>query len=225
MGNVVSAEALRQWNQENENTALVDNYVSMQGAVSAGIYGDDTADASLFGITSQVDLNRYWSGGQEAYGGVPYMTGAESAASNWINLYNPEDQATSIAWRTNNKAKPVFSSNFSDVWEYRYFWTSDAAPPILYRRVHKETLAFTDLTTTPDGYEIIAFISAATSMPIGTKEYDEWFQVNTNLKNIGMPEEDAGIGQNHSFQFNHDAAATWPFWLHIRQQTSFDTTY
>ncbi len=141
MGNVVAAEALRLWAQEND-TPLVANYVAMEAAISAGVYSDNAVDAfdlrykgNTYPIPnshSTHDLNRLWW--QAFQAGAPYMEGAESAASTWINLYNPDDFATALAWRLNNLKKPF--SNVEDpilldslapwtfppeaIWPYRY---------------------------------------------------------------------------------------------------------
>ncbi|MBN1853851.1 MAG: hypothetical protein JW829_14050 [Pirellulales bacterium] len=129
MGNVVVAEALRQWNATHPNEPLVDSYVSMQSAISAGVYevlGNDAFDinftenlAWIHDIHSQsrVDLNRqWWSGFPNAPGlAQPYMSGTESAAEQWINMYNPDDFATGLAWKLNNLMKHFLNAEIPDI--------------------------------------------------------------------------------------------------------------
>lgn len=191
MGNVVAAEALRLWNDFSEN-ALVTNYVSMQSAFSSGGYGLDSTDAMQFSgqltaleywfgahgakrvnwnkqplqngsFRSPNDLLRHWPAGFDAVNEQFYMQGAESAAGNWINMYNPQDSATNVAWRTNNitkhfvndavpnepptpigsKAPGVDEKKFlppPEIWEWRYDvqYTSNGLPVATYRIPYTE---------------------------------------------------------------------------------------
>jgi hypothetical protein len=112
MGNVVAAEALRQWTVASNARPLITNYVAMQGAISAGAYGDDSRDAldGVFGSpTSTTDYYRYWPTGV-AGGDRSSMEGTGQAAGKWINMYNPVDAATSgdrFGWVANNLQKPL----------------------------------------------------------------------------------------------------------------------
>ena len=244
-GNVVVAEALRQWSVENPSPDpeehLVENYVSMEGAISAGLYGDNEKDALATGVESKSDLYRRWATGHPDYGaGASYMEGTEAAAGTWFNMYNPQDAATSVAWRLNNAAKPLVTSNKSPVWSYDYTLDISSAPPIVYTRTDEATGVDTNLDKLTDAsgkpgehaYEIISFISVANTMPIGTKEVDE-FDVNKNIQDLGIKGDAAdkdspyyvGAAQNHSFQFQHDAAVTSDFWKYIKEQTGFEKTY
>ena len=153
MGNVVAAEALRQWSVQSD-TALVANYVAMEAAFSGGAYGVDATDDEhamnidgsistlefWFGITASkrvrwdrnirmagfksenagTDFLRYFPQGflrgeegvAEPFSKLdsPYMAGSKSAASNWINMFNPDDSATNEAWRSSNLTK-IWSAN------------------------------------------------------------------------------------------------------------------
>jgi len=112
MGNVVAAEALRQWTVAGKAQPLVTSYTAMQGAISAGAYGDDTRDAldGAFGSpTSTTDYYRYWPSGTAGLG-RPYMEGTGGASGKWINMFNPVDAATSgdrFGWVANNLQKPL----------------------------------------------------------------------------------------------------------------------
>jgi pimeloyl-ACP methyl ester carboxylesterase len=112
MGNVVAAEALRQWSQQSAQP-LVDTYVAMEAAISAGAYGYNGSDAYditeptngatwlrvLYAGTGDLDYLR------DGPSGTYYMDGAESAARHWVNVYNPVDYATNFLWRTQNLVK------------------------------------------------------------------------------------------------------------------------
>ncbi len=129
MGNVVAAEALRLWSRQSAGP-LVDTYVAMEAAVAAGLYGIDGSDAFDISGTvpvvgniswprsvydeSRVDLNRFWWSGFPSLTGPAqaYMTGSRSAAGTWVNLYNPDDVATNLAWRTNNLFKVFINQQF-----------------------------------------------------------------------------------------------------------------
>jgi pimeloyl-ACP methyl ester carboxylesterase len=124
MGNVVAAEALRQWSASGHDTAvhLVNTYVAMQGAISAGAYGSDDTGAI---DESSSDLYRHWPSGDGTDTDDYYMRGAESAAKKWVNMYNPDDAATAgsksslvppvltfepdlrTGWPLNNHLKPT----------------------------------------------------------------------------------------------------------------------
>lgn len=97
LGNVVAAEALRQWTAAGNGQALVSNYVAMQGALSAGAYGDDATDATG-DDPSGYDYYRYWPdrwlGTERRY----YMQGTDQAAGKWINMFNELDRG--LPWKS-----------------------------------------------------------------------------------------------------------------------------
>ena len=117
MGNVVAAEALRQWAINPGSGELVTSYVAMQGALSAGAYGDTDTDAiPAPGSTTDIYLN--WPTGVEGAGSTFYMDGTQGAAAKWINMFNPVDKATSgqlTGWPKNNSMKPLAGSIWRDV--------------------------------------------------------------------------------------------------------------
>ncbi len=295
MGNVVAAEALRQWSQQNEGP-LVDSYVAMEAAISAGVYGDLSKDAykvqynyESYDLISGVlgfsvapsgnDLNRYWWQGFAGSGiHQPYMAGTQSAATNWINLFNPDDFATSLSWKLNNLHKRFTNVEhpITDVLPGPDFvrnWLGGATLPpveIWPRRYKVEALdiggtqvgnayfrapftsaddfnnsAWDDITSAlahasandisrAVAYEIIAFLSEANAAPVGTKKVP-WFSVNGNIQTLGLLAGSANWGgeaaaldandwANHSFQYNHDATATWRFWDFVKEKTGFYST-
>ncbi len=300
MGNVVAAEALRLWSLES-NQPLVETYVAMEAAISAGVYGENGTDAfdiagAYQGVQlgwpheihsrSEVDLNRFWSSGYASATDPsgPYMQGAKTAAKKWVNLYNPNDVATNIAWKINNLFKEfmnrenpelpdlpgigdaliyafLFDLGFGffdgvsqdelwrllpppEIWSWRYVVIKDRASGHDYFRIKHDIadqLAINDrinLTTNlrdvnglpgASSYEIIAFMSQANVAPVGTRHV-AWFNVNTNIFSatanlIDTALYDSGHFSSHSFQFNHDAAATHKFWSHVKQQTGFGSTH
>jgi len=137
MGNVVAAEALRQWSASGHDTGvpLVNTYIAMQGALSAGAYGSDDTHANIGNSTS--DLYRHWPSGDGPNMDDYSMHGAESAARKWVNMFNPVDAATSgskesvivpiitlqpdnrTGWPLNNRLRPPSSYDWlaqSRVW-------------------------------------------------------------------------------------------------------------
>jgi hypothetical protein len=302
MGNVVVAEALRQWNQLQPTNALVKNYVAMEAAISTGAYGDMSSDAFEITVSTQsygnfgwphevfdesrVDLLRQWHDGFPGGSSTHYMASAESAAGKWINLYNPDDVATSLAWKGNNLIKHFLNHENPalpdlpggvdevvwgalmwqfeydinsdlwvlmpppDIWPWRYVVQYDEINGHKYFRVPhpiENTLVtnpndWTELTSglvdangEPGAlaYEIMAFMSQANAAPLGTKALpvSAFNFVNEDIKFLGIDPTNtesiyySGHVWNHSFQFHHDAAATWQFWQKVKQETSFDATY
>jgi hypothetical protein len=81
-------------------------------------------------------------------------------------------------------------------------------------------------------YEILAFMSQANAAPLGTKPLfgTPFGFANTDIGGLGLnlnPNSVYYVGTraNHSFQFNHDADATWQFWQQIKLETSFNATH
>ena len=226
---------------------LVDTYVAMQGAFSAGAYGDDDTDAHIplppwipEPPTWDTDLYHYWSSGATNPDDPAYMTNTFDKAHKWVNMYNPDDAATSSAWPANNLVEELVGT---PIWPYGYSEDASLVPPFgeneYVRRVTgapdvELASGLTDANGNPGehAYEILAFMGQSNAMPIGTKEVNEWFGVNSNLDTLGLVDDDPArphlapdLRKNHSFQFHHDAVVTWPFWLHIKQQTTFQGTY
>ena len=245
MGNVVAAEALRQWAANQGNGPLVTSYVAMQGALSAGAYGDDSVDA-IPAPGSTTDLYLNWPTGVEGAGSRFYMEGTAGAAASWINMYNPVDAATSgqlTGWGKNNSLKP-FAGN---TWRDMLFASSEITAPRFtyyidsegrYVRSYATELGLpidegvVDLTPRligpdsqprPSAYEIIAFMAKANSMPIGTKEVDFFGNNNFDINGLGLPELYQDQWSGHSFQFHFDAAMTAPFWKKVVEASGMGT--
>ena len=249
MGNVVVAEALRLWHQEDAKSfidPLIETYVAMEGAISAGAYGNDAQDARLVepppgvvGFQWDTDLYRYWS----TKGAIDddaewYMFGTEGTVNRWVNMYNPADVATSFAWTANNVLKGLnLIIPGPTLWPYRYFEDS-VLQPLGDNEYVRVDLALSELAQLEDGlfdlsesglleqtlpgehaYEIVAFLSQSNSAVIGTKIVD-WFDVNIDINEFGLPEPD-GLRANHSYQYHHDASTTWQFWNRIKRETRF----
>ena len=241
MGNVVIAEALRQWTDDPSVPArpAVENYVAMEAAISAGAYGDNATDA-IDPLSSETDLYRYWSHGYSDPSVTTdyYMHGTSGAAGKWINLYNQSDLATGTLWKANNMAR--LSSHWAlggagvpnDIWEWRYDVDvpSDPSNNNTYERINWEngstdiTSGLTDANGRPGAtaYEIMAFTGVANSMPVGTKPVGA-FNTNTDISVWMGAHVDDRVG--HSFQFHMDAATTRLFWKHIKDETDFTSTY
>jgi hypothetical protein len=236
MGNVVAGEALCQWGQDFPGVPLVNTYVAMQGAVSAGAYLSNATDALPWWYDPfTTDLYRYWPDGQFGWiddpPALPFFYGAGTGAANWVNLYNPIDVATSRGWYWNNASKPQSTRLIpATVWPYYYYTTVDGGGTH-YWRVDRNTKEATELQLLGadgalglDAYEAVAFCADANSMPIGTKPVPGSFDVNTNIQSLGLT-TDANSRPNHSFEFHHDAPTTWPFYAYVMQEASLDSAY
>jgi hypothetical protein len=246
MGNVVAAEALRQWAVAGKAIPLVTSYVAMQGAISAGAYGDDSRDAleNAFGSpTSTTDFYRYWSVGEAGQGSRFLMQGTDQAAGKWINMYNPVDAATSggqAGWVANNLQKPIAGAIWRDFLVQparRFAYRIDADGRLLrsYATATGQVLDEGTIDLKPwlvakgqpelpglAAYEIIAFMAKANAMPIGTKEVDR-FGTNIDIRSLGLGEPYSREWSGHSFQFHFDAATTSQFWKRVVDETKMDT--
>jgi hypothetical protein len=247
MGNVVAAEALRQWTAAGKGQALVTNYVAMQGALSAGAYGDDATDATG-DDPSGYDYYRYWPdrwlGTEHRY----YMQGTDQAAGKWINMFNELDRATSsnLAWVGNNWLKPFGG----EIWrvqsetglptlefiEYRHRPENGGR---LLRSIRFGKVSFDEIDLKPwlvasgpgqlpgpAAYEVLAFMSKASAKPIGTKVVDFFVRAkntNINIRSLGLPDDYEDEWPGHSFQFHFDAATTSQFWKRVVDETRMDS--
>jgi hypothetical protein len=235
MGNIVVAEALRSWAQQRPDQMLLKSYVAMEAAISAGAYGATVGDAGLL-LESTLDLYRYWPTGFDTVPGSAttpcYMESTRSAAGKWINLYNPDDFALMLWGKNNRWAKP---GNPSPLWPWEYLVNVERNPTRFFRQHRNEGWPLpesVELTQLTDGlgkpgrhaYEILAFCTQANDKPLGTKALLGRFDVNSDIRAIGLVSR-ADKRENHSFQFYHDAATTWQFYQHIKQQTGFAATY
>jgi hypothetical protein len=242
MGNVVAAEALRQWTAAGNGQALVSNYVAMQGALSAGGYGDDATDAT---DNAGLDYYRFWPAGWDGEQGRYYMQGTDQAAGRWINMFNEVDRATSadLAWVGNNRLKPTAGDIWRDVApgiplpdarRFAYRVTLDGrllrsyATPTGNPLPDGETDLAPGLTVGPQqlpgpsAYEVLAFMSKASAKPIGTKEVDH-FGTNIDISDLGLDDPYLREWPGHSFQFHFDAATTSQFWKRVVDETRMDT--
>jgi pimeloyl-ACP methyl ester carboxylesterase len=246
-GNVVAAEALRQWTAAGIGQPLVSNYVAMQGALSAGAYGDDATDATG-DEPSGYDYYRYWPdrwlGTERRY----YMQGTDQAAGRWINMFNEVDAATSaeLVWVSNNRTKP----RGGDIWTVQSA-TGSPTPQFIGYRVDRPEYGGRLLRSYvvnglpsdeidlkqwlvapgpgqlpgPSAYEVLAFMSKASAKPIGTKEvlFFERNGTNIDINDLGLPSRNADQLSGHSFQFHFDAAKTSQFWKRVVDETGMDT--
>jgi hypothetical protein len=245
MGNVVAAEALRLWSTGHNPQPLVTSYVAMQGALSAGAYGDD-ADDALEGAWTSTDFYRYWPSGVAEDDSTYLMEGTAAAAGKWINMFNPVDAATTgewFGWPANNHLKPIAGGIWRDVVngespaEARRFFYYVGANGHLFRCYANEEGARTDdglidlspwlvaqdgQSLGPAAYELIAFMARANALPIGTKLVD-FFDANIDINTLGLPGEFRREWSGHSFQFHFDAAMTAPFWRYVVEAANMAT--
>lgn len=230
-GNIVAAEALRLWSVDHTD-ALVSSYVAMQAAVSAGLYGQDPGGGPWTDIalpSASSDLYRYWPDGTTGASSQPYMAGARSASNRWVNMYNPQDKATSKAWVADNWAKNGLSSIPRDMWPYSYQVVGG-----LYLRETTLGNVFTAVPLDqgikdgnglpgPSAYEAMAFLSRASVGAVGTRAVPGWFQENLNVSQL-MGDKDPGDGRQHSFQFYYDVTTTYAFYNELRRESGISST-
>ncbi len=198
MGSIVVAEALRQWFASGHQDELVNTYIAMQAAISAGIYGSNTQGARVgwnWGVgsetDSETDLYRHWPSGDGGSNDDYYMAGTSPAAGKWVNMYNPDDAATAgrTVWPTNNWLKGGRWQG--TVWESRYQWTPEDG----FQRGYWTTIGTVggsmrvfiseaDLNVGltvpavdsglpqpgPSAYEAMAFLARSEAMPVGTMD-------------------------------------------------------
>jgi hypothetical protein len=135
-----------------------------------------------------------------------------------------------------------------EIWPWRYVVEYDEVNGHRYYRVpHPDeddlstdpmnwvelTSGLVDVNGNPAAlaYEILAFMAQANAEPVGVQAMQNWFDAFQNVSALGLDPEDeesvlyTGSRANHSFQFHHDAAATWQFWQHIKQEVNFDAAY
>lgn len=257
MGNVVAAEAFRQWSGQS-SSSLVRNYVALEAAISAGAYGVTTSTAASAFVVDTGPLTNGWVSapfdpliqGPSTDLFQNYMIGTTSAASNWINFYNPDDSATNNAWRLNNSVK-LISNRYSpgfywddfigarhfipttgaslpspDFWNRRYVYDNGT----LYRLDYPDLnpLNFiegynTSYVMNNTSYEAIAFLGVSSVATVGNTPMSifGWTDVDIRSMLNGTP---TNKFSTHSFQFYHDAAKTSAFWKRLRDSTRFETT-
>lgn len=245
MGSVVASEALRLWVKDGHTTALVKNLVAMQGAMPAGAYGVDNNYINVTASLFWPDLWRHWPTAM-ADDNTYYMQGTESAALNWVNLFNPQDIATSVAWPANNAGKPVANTIRPDgVWHWDYSRQRIGLLLPSWQYLRTGTATTTDLTpglatanedVGRTGYEILAFLAQATSLPIGTQPVNFFnpaeegvIDVDHNIDLVAngvmiLPNGSPHDRVNHSYEFYWDAAITWKFYDMLRAKTGFAST-
>jgi hypothetical protein len=75
----------------------------------------------------------------------------------------------------------------------------------------------------PAAYEVLAFMSKASSKPIGTKSVRFFGTNNIDIQSLGLGEPYLREWSGHSFQFHFDAATTSQFWKRVVDETRMDT--
>jgi len=219
----------------------------MQGALSAGAYGDDATDATGDDPSGH-DYYRYWPdrwlGAERRY----YMQGTDQAAGKWINMFNELDRATSadLGWVGNNHMKP----RGGDIWRLQSA-TGLPTPQFIGYRVDRPEYGGRLLRSYvvnglpsdeidlkpwlvapgagqlpgPAAYEVLAFMSKASAKPIGTKEvlFFERNGTNIDISDLGLEDPYVREWPGHSFQFHFDAATTAQFWKRVVDETEMDT--
>lgn len=243
MGNMVAGEALKLWadNFDNEE-ALVTTYIAMQGAASAGAWGNNATDSDVFGRPVP-DLYRFWQHGRDgisnpSLGAQSFWSGAGFSAENQYNFYNEDDFALGW-WDFNNFSKDQYVQSF--VWPFDYDFgfgnggnvnddTFIRFPPFLGEALDlaSDINIPNDLRDLgPNAYEIVAFFSQSASKPIGARPMDVGFSPWEGDVDISTYDLLGGtdILINHSYQFGHYAAETKPFYDDLRILSGFATTF
>jgi len=233
MGNIVVGEALKLWDSAHEGQALVNTYVAMQAAVSAGAYGYDVNYRN-----SSTDLYKHFPA-YNIYDDDGLFQRNESAAQKWVNVYNPDDYALKW-WVTNNnsRALKVQSPLWANDYSYKYAFGSSSITS--WQRFGRGiggqgvNLQLAIGGGTPGGhlganaYEIIAFMARSRTLPLGRVDMGTSSRFeNVALADLGysltMPGGEKG--PNHSFQYNYDVLTTGPFWSEILVRSDMNRAY
>jgi pimeloyl-ACP methyl ester carboxylesterase len=108
-GNMIASETLRLW-ADHSDAPLVNNYIAMNAAVSAGAYGSNNADLPAGQIDEwggNINYVRSWPAGRPVtLSDPPFFRNNESAAKSWSNYFLESDAALDL-WRVNNSVKLV----------------------------------------------------------------------------------------------------------------------
>jgi len=236
MGNIVSSEAFRYWNEHNPSEQLVDNYVAMESAMTASAYGSDSQGAQLPGLPA-IDTNRqFWrspANGVLNLNTPYYLQGTEFAAGNWVNMYNQSDMATSMAWTVNN-AHVGDALRPGEMWPHFYInilgeghpSAIPGSPYIYFRKPDAASMTRTPMNNTTTLFELLAFQAQAGAMPVGTQAMGnigdrQWNDIDATQFFNGYP---ASERAQHSFQFHYSATATSEFYQSIFTSTGLTSS-
>lgn len=214
-GNVVMGEALRLWRADGQSTPLVSSYIASQAAIAAHCYN---ATAPLMPNYEEDTPNvyaSYWSAGDsprfpQAWpaSNPPYLDASfmQSAASRWLNFYNPQDYALTAAnggygsWEKDQRWKP----------DNGYSWS--VTNGFFKGLVPLET----DYSFPDDRYTIFSYCAEARSVALGTNATGGVFG------GAGLDLE-AQVGYSrahlwHSAQFRSFMAARYQYWAELMQR-------
>ncbi len=195
LGNVVAGEALGLAG----STPVVNTYVAMQGAVSAHAYDPSTA---------AYNLGVYFDGAPDCYAyywtnGAPCYFNGSAGAGRYVDFFNTNDWALSIAWLTFQDAKPALNHGYS--------YTAGVG-------TYYKNFGATELFFPGDRYQLFANFIQSRSYALGMQPnvggpFATARQVN--LPSIWPPDPlNNGYRAHiyHSAEFRSDNPSRWLFW-------------
>jgi hypothetical protein len=210
-GNIVVAEALRQWKAAGNTTPLVSTYIASQAAIAAHCY--DPAAPLIPGFAGSLSDD----GTPNVYlnyppTSLPYLgTAATSGtAARFRNFQNPGDWAL-----TGNSINP-FSNDFKPIWQagqrlkpdFGYGWASTTG---FYKAPWIPGV--TDYHFPDDRFKIFAYCAEGRSLALGSTETEGVFAgPDTNLSGT------FGYGLEHKWhsgQFRSYMAVRYPYWNQV----------
>jgi hypothetical protein len=210
-GNIVVAEALRQWKAAGNTSPLISTYIASQAAIAAHCY--DPAAPLIPGFAGSLSDD----GTPNVYlnyppTSAPYLgTAATSGtAARFRNFQNPGDWAL-----TGNSINPL-SYDFKPIWQagqrlkpdFGYGWASTTG---FYKAPWIPGV--TDYHFPDDRFKIFAYCAEGRSLALGSTETDGVFAgPDTNLSGA------FGYGLEHKWhsgQFRSYLAVRYPYWIAV----------
>jgi hypothetical protein len=199
MGNIVAGEALK----EAETNYVVNTYIAAQGAVPAHCYDPTTATMGLTVDSGTPDRHAYYP----TNGGACYFNGI-GGASKYVNFFNQNDWALTIAWPLDQNAKPATGTLLG---------YSFSAPDSYY-----ENFGFAQIYFPEDTYEIFSQIIQGRCNELGAQiDVGGPFKKGAVYQEIELDDSPYNFGGDHIFhsaEFRSDNAQRWQFWNQVLVQ-------
>ena len=199
-GNVVTAEALRQWKAAGNTAALVSTYVASQAAIAAHCYASNVLLIPDFedSLSDDHTPNVYLSYPATS---APYLatTAMQGAAGRYANFYNISDYAltgnspTHPGWEIDQRWKPNQGFTYNSVDGF----------------LESTANGFRTLTIPNDRFRIFCYGAEARSKALGTMPTGGVFTSFTNLQSS------LSYGSEHIYhsgQFRSYYAARYQYW-------------
>jgi hypothetical protein len=207
LGNVAAGQALL---MAGTNT-LVNTYIAAQGAVAAHTYDPTTTNRTPtypLVFTTPDRYAQYWTNGAPCYfNGV-------TGAGNYINFFNTNDWALTVAWEPNQDLKP--DKTFSPYEEYAYSG-SNFLHETTFPAIGTSIITGSQVLSFPTNtFTIYAYCDQAPCMALGAQidvsltsgVFDSTAQVELDK----APYNFTKLHVYHSGEFRSDNMQRWQFW-------------